>query len=593
MCLGKAIIRSVRLLSRVEGALRAIGDNWNADDVEYSMLDFKETPDTCGEPGKNARRRFAELLAETAVCFANAEGGAIVVGVRDRAATRAEAIPGVGGYTAEQMIDMIFERTAPSVTCRAAAMDVDGRRVVALLVPASESVHSTTQGVYKFRLNDRCVPLVGDRLRGLRALREHYDWTAESSGLDVGSLSRAALEKAAERLTLAGHDDLAKLALEAPRDFCVATGLMAGDQVTRAAILLYGTPVALRTAIPHWGVNAQSRVSPGSEPKILMRPHATDLCLVLLLDQLVTLIGVLASVQPIRVGAVQIELVDYPPDALREIVANAFAHRDWEAPGPVEIIHSPDELIVASPGGMLPTLRIDRLLHDAAAPRNPLLAQNMARLRLAEMAGLGLDRAFRAVAQLGKEPPVLADGPRFRVTMRGGTGDEAFARYINGAQLPVRLSGDVDVLMVLTALRTARTVSASRLSSRLQREIADVEAVLRRMAEASLIQPTRGTRQRSHPSYELTPQAIAGLKTAVRYRTTDIDSDDQKIIGHLQRHGRISNEDVRNYLDCDVATARNRLTALRKRGLIDFAPDSPRRGAGVVYVPTGRFASDQ
>lgn len=586
-------IRRMELLREVEAVLRSIGDDWNADNAEHGMLDFKETPETSGDTGKHARKRFAELLAETAVCFANAQGGAIVVGVRDRAATRADAIAGIGSYTGEQLNDLIFERTAPPIICRAAAIDVDGKDVVALLVPPGESVHSTTQGVYKFRLNDRCVPLAGDRLRGLRALRERYDWTAEPTELGVESLSRAALERASERLAQFRNDDLARMALDAPRDFCSATGLMVGDRLTNAAILLYGTPKALRSAIPNWGVNAQSRETSGSEPKMLMRPYDTDLCLVLLLDHLITLFGVLASVHPIRIGAEQVELVDYPPDALREIIANAFAHRDWEAPGWVEIVHSPDELVVASPGGLLPTLRIDRLLHDAAAPRNPLLASNMARLRLAEMAGLGLDRAFREIARVGKEPPVLEDGPRFRVTMRGGPGDEAFARYINGGQFPGQLANSVDVLMVLTALRNVRTVSAARLASRLQRGNADVEQVLRRMAEADIIQPTRSTRPRAHPSYALTPRAIAGLKTAVRYRTTDIDSDDKKLIGHLQRYGRISNEDVRNYLDCDVGTARNRLAALRRRGLIDFAADSPRRGARVVYVPTDRLSSDQ
>jgi ATP-dependent DNA helicase RecG len=79
------------------------------------------------------------------------------------------------------------------------------------------------------------------------------------------------------------------------------------------------------------------------------------------------------------------------------------------------------------------------------------------------------------------------------------------------------------------------------------------------------------------------------MRAAISYRVASIDNDDQKLIRHLRRHGRISNEDVRNYLDCDITTARNRLTRLRKRGLIDFAPDSPRRGSAVVYVKTERL----
>jgi ATP-dependent DNA helicase RecG len=49
---------------------------------------------------------------------------------------------------------------------------------------------------------------------------------------------------------------------------------------------------------------------------------------------------------------------------------------------------------------------------------------------------------------------------------------------------------------------------------------------------------------------------------------------------------------VRDYLDCDVYTARNRLGRLRKKGWIDFAPDSVRRGPDVVYVKLDELDQD-
>ncbi|MBB0244017.1 hypothetical protein FNQ90_07815 [Streptomyces alkaliphilus] len=578
------------LLAAVDAALAMIGDHWDADECEHGLLDFKETPDTAGDPGKNARKRFHELLAETAVCFANSEGGAIVVGVRDRASDRGTALRGVPPkYSAEELVEAIHQRTSPAITCRPVVREVDDRRVIVLLVPRGSGVHSTSLGVYKVRLNDRCVPLGGDQLRGLRTLREHYDWTAQPSDVGVEGLSRGSLERAASLLFGSGYDDLARLAESDPTAFCKSTRLMVGDKVARAAVLLYGTPGALRSEIPEWGVNVQSRETPGGDPHILLRRDSVDVPLVFLLDQLITLVAALSRTRTIRVGAEQVDLVDYPSDAVREIFANAFAHRDWEAPGVVEIVHSPDELVTTSPGGLLPTLRVDRLLHDAAAPRNRLLAENMARLRLAEMSGLGLDRAFREIARLGKEPPILDDGPRFRVVLPGGRGDEAFARYINGSNFPSGSSGDLDVLMILTALRHTKSVSATLLSGRLQRSPGDVQRVLRRMQEAGVVHPTKGTVRRQYPNYALTSVAIAGMRAAIGYRVTSVDEDDHKLIRHLHRHGRITNEDVRNYLDCDTATARNRLKRLRHRGLIDFAPDSPRRGSAVVYVKTEKL----
>lgn len=67
------------------------------------------------------------------------------------------------------------------------------------------------------------------------------------------------------------------------------------------------------------------------------------------------------------------------------------------------------------------------------------------------------------------------------------------------------------------------------------------------------------------------------------------DGDDQKLIRHLQRNGRITNADVRDYLDCDAFLARDRLTRLRKRGWIDFLPGGSTRGSDVVYVKTEKF----
>lgn len=192
---------------------------------------------------------------------------------------------------------------------------------------------------------------------------------------------------------------------------------------------------------------------------------------------------------------------------------------------------------------------VDRLLHDAVAPRNSTLALHMARLRLAEVSGLGLDRVFRAVSRLGKEPPLLQDGPRFRAVIPGGAGDEAFARFLHSPTFPAALALDIDVLMTRTALRHERHLSAADLSNRLQRSPSDVARTLARMADAGLIEATKSTARRAQPRFTLTSSAVAGMRASVTHRTDSIDSDDAKLIRHLRRHRTIRNEDVRSHLD--------------------------------------------
>jgi ATP-dependent DNA helicase RecG len=293
-----------------------------------------------------------------------------------------------------------------------------------------------------------------------------------------------------------------------------------------------------------------------------------------------------ASTEHLRVGAAQFDLVDYPEDVARELIANAFAHRDWDAAGVIEVNHSPDELVISSPGGLLPTMHLDRLLRETA-PRNRLLASEIARLHIAEGAGLGFDRVWRGLASLGKPPPRLAADTHFSVTVPGGQGDSSFVRYLHGPSFPSELAADLDVLLILSMLRNEKSVSAETVAGAIQRDVDTSRAVLRRMEESGLLTPTVRTARRASPTYQLAAEPKAALRRALAYRVgNSIDEDDAKLIRHLRRHRSITNEDVRDYLDCDVATARNRLTRMRNKGWIDFAPGSAKRGPAVTYVPT-------
>jgi ATP-dependent DNA helicase RecG len=566
---------------------------WDAGDHEGTRLDFKETPETSPAPEhrwREARRRLLDDVVETAVSLANAEGGLLVIGVRNKAAAGEPIVAGVDldQWSSKEVRDKIFESTAPHLAVIVQPVSLHGATVLAVDVPKGTEVYGTTRGVFKWRREDRNQPLDEATMRGLRASRNLYDWSAEPTELAAHMVSRAALEEAAGRLRQRGADDLANLAVSDPGQYLRDCGLLdAEGRLRRAGVLLYGDADALRAAIPHWGVLLRTAPSPGAEGTVLLRRDETRKPLASLIDDLLLRLSSLVNTQTIRAGAQQIDLTDYPPDAQRELLANAFAHRDWETPGIVEVLHTPYEMTVSSPGGLLPNVHPETLLRETA-PRNPLLAREMARLRLAEQAGQGFDRVYRELARIGKPPPIVEDGASFRVTLPGGTGDAVIARFVASGAVPA-LQEDLDLLLVLLYLRDHRTISASKVSGTLQREPVAVQRVLERGAADGLWEATKGTARRSQPSYRLTQQTVAAIRSALRYRTATIDGDDQKLIRHLQRNGRITNADVRDYLDCDVYLARDRLTRLRKRGWIDFLPGGPTRGSDVVYVKTEKF----
>jgi len=212
------------------------------------------------------------------------------------------------------------------------------------------------------------------------------------------------------------------------------------------------------------------------------------------------------------------------------------------------------------------------------------------RLRIADGAGMGFDRVYRSLAAAGKQPPRIETGPRFTVVVPEGQGDRAFARFLHSADFPEpRLVGDLDVLLTLSVLRHRPSVTAATVAPHIQREPDFADDTLRRMYTAGLIEPTRSTAGRRRPSYRLSARTAAALRPALKYRTGTIDIDDDKLLRHLKRHRRIANEDVRYYLECDVATARNRLTRLRKKGYIEIDPAGPSRGPNVEYVATSKI----
>ncbi len=540
-----------------------------------------------------ARKQFLSAIAETAACLANSNGGVIAVGVRDSAETREEALQGAdpAHYPVNTIRLAVHSGTLPPLTVDPVEWDEDGRRLLLVRVPRGAVVHGTSSGTYKRRVVDQCRPIGEAEMRGLQATRGQYDWSEGTSEFGIDDVSKAALERAAERLRDAGADEQANLAETDPGQFLANCDLLDGTRLRRAGVLLYGGAEALRGTVPDWGAILTTAESPGAEGSVVLRRDNSERRpAVLLVDDILARIGAIASTETIRVSGTQVEMVDYPQDVVRELAANAFAHRDWELPGIIEISHSPDELVLTSPGGLLPTLHPDRLLRETAQ-RNRLLAREIARLRIAEGAGLGFDRVWRLLAGIGKGPPRIADGPRFTVTVPGGRGDAAFARFLRGSGFPAesRLASDLDVLLLLAALRGERSLTAHKAVPLLQRDLAACQRVLERMRAADLLEPTRSTARRQHPSYRLSQAALAGMRSALTYRAETIDRDDAKLIRHLRRHRRISNEDVRSYLDCDVATARNRLTRMRRKGLIEFAPDSPTRGPNVEYAATPKI----
>jgi ATP-dependent DNA helicase RecG len=120
------------------------------------------------------------------------------------------------------------------------------------------------------------------------------------------------------------------------------------------------------------------------------------------------------------VGLAHQEVPEYPFEAVRELLVNAVAHRDYSLQG--DTIHLnifADRIEVHSPGGLPGPVTLDNLL-DSRFSRNAVLVQALSDLGFVERLGYGLDRVVTVMRQNGLRLPRFEEvGGSFRVTLFG------------------------------------------------------------------------------------------------------------------------------------------------------------------------------
>ena len=114
---------------------------------------------------------------------------------------------------------------------------------------------------------------------------------------------------------------------------------------------------------------------------------------------------------------------DYPPEVIRELLVNAFAHRDWTRPSDVQITVFADRLEVHSPGSLPNGVTVEKAKDGLRVPRNPNIVNLLRDYEFMEHRGMGIRRKVIPLtrAHNGTEPEFDATEDYFRVTLRKGT----------------------------------------------------------------------------------------------------------------------------------------------------------------------------
>lgn len=546
-----------------------------ARDCEASTLDFKEDV--------GSRTDLEASIVKAAICFANAAGGVIVLGVADKA-HGADAFRGTGADP-DALRERIHANTKPGLLVDAEVRTAPARLVV-LRVGRSAAVHADTAGRSWQRVNKACLPLAPDDYARLAEERRGYDWSSEASGTRAAAVPAEALA-AARRLLRNLADDRRSLAELGDEDLLSALGvLVPGERgwLTRSGELMFCPPCGGAAAD---AVVYQYRATPGGEPRAVERVPTP---LLTAFERALGIVSARQSATPLTLpSGQQIAIPDFPAAAVREALSNALCHRDWRMGGSVTLDHSPEVLVVTSPGPLVSGVTPENILTTTSNPRNRSLARAARALGLAEEVGRGVDRMFREAVRSGKTLPTI-EGlyDKVRVSFAGGAPDTNVARFV--AQMPGEEQDDTDTMILLHHLCRFRTVTALQAAPILQKPEAEAAVVLRRLAgdAPGLLEPTRESAARAKPTYRLRGEAVRGLGAAVAYNRRTVDDTDRKVVAHVREYGRITNRTLQNFLDVPMLKARDILGDLSQRGVLVRVSEQT-RGPKVEWGPGPNF----
>lgn len=543
--------------------------------LESDRLEFKTAKPSLKDAFKD--------LTEAAICLANADGGWLVVGIRDSAAGP-DAFAGTD-VPALDLRDRIYALTVPPLLVDVSERTEQDVRVLVVRVPSSPTVHSTVDGRTLRRVGAECVPMGGEEIARVREERQGFDWSAQAGELSLEHVDDRALSEVRGLLARAGAKTGGRLARGDTAEMLVALGAsIDGRTLTRAGEILLCDSTSL--AAPDVVLYVH-RLTPAGEPDAVVRfgpPVLTAF------QQVMREVETRITSEPLTLrGGQQVRIEDVPILAVREAVANALVHGDYRFRREVVIDHSPGALAVTSAGRLVSGVTPETILRRGSRRRFDSIARLFRQLGLAEEMGEGVKRMYRELIRSGREAPRIEErADEVTVRFAGPATNASIARFM--LELPSGTRDDVDTLLAVHHLCGKPTIQARVLAQLTQTSIDDAQRSLVRMSSGSvsLIEPTIGTARYRMPTYRLRHDAVAALGSALAYHRRDAAELEAKVVRHVREYGYINNGTVQHLLDVNVHRASAMLRDLVSRDVLAKVSEQS-RGTAVRYGPGSAF----
>ena len=242
-------------------------------------------------------------------------------------------------------------------------------------------------------------------------------------------------------------------------------GLMVGDQLTVAALVLLGSGKALRCHLPAMEICYIYKTDKQTTNKSALRLDCKTGVwehLDILWDE----INKHNVMQNYQHKLARKPIPTFDEDTIRETIINAVAHRDYTISGGIYIRQFPTSIEITSPGGFLAELDPEHLEYKSF-PRNHLLTEAFQRAGRADRAGSGIAMMNRKAIAAGKPLPDYSTSDRSQVCaiIDGKLVSEKLAEYIHHSPSLQDYPLSTQQYRVLCAISTGEDIADEELKT--------------------------------------------------------------------------------------------------------------------------------
>jgi ATP-dependent DNA helicase RecG len=357
-------------------------------------------------------------IQKAVVAFANADGGELIIGIRDPKHAQkveerwqgADSLEDLNGY-----LQAVFE-VQPAIDVRYEVLLCEGKpgRVLRLNIEKSSAVCKTGEGTVYVRQGAQSLPIKdADRITQLT-------FAKGASSYEDQKLEEVPPEQIVdgEPLRTFLHDYSPKTD---PLDFCVNQNLLDyRSWAPRVCSALLFHPVPSAVIPKKCAVKVTRYETKEDDPE---REHLAEQFNVegplydLIHDSVERIQSVMEGVS-IRTAS-GLKKAEYPPEAIWEILVNALIHRDYSISDDVQVLIYDNRIEVLSPGRLPGYVTVENIL-DARFSRNPKIVRTLNRYPESpnKDLGEGLNTAFQKMKEFGLEKPIVEEsGNYLKVTL--------------------------------------------------------------------------------------------------------------------------------------------------------------------------------